>query len=129
MPRCRVVRYSLPLYQRVPCDSQVWPISSGGLQFNAGVTLPSGVRYETQPVPIATNHRLPSVSNAPPSRNLPCGVSPISANFSTAPISAGNGGSPQGWTGPTLVAGVCAVAFPPGTLIAQTTASNPTARV
>src|SRR3954454_1093585 len=108
MPRCRVVRYSLPLYQRVPCDSQVWPISSGGLQLNAGVTLPSGVRYETQPLPIATNHRLLSVSNAPPSRKRPCGVPPRSANFSTGPTPAGSGGNPQGCTGPALVAPVCA---------------------
>src|SRR5271154_247376 len=99
MPRCREVRYSLPSCQRLPCGSQVCPSSGGGLQLTTGTSLPSGVRYEIQPEPIATNHRLPWVSNAPPSKNLPCGVPLTSANFSTEPTPAGNGGSPQGCTG------------------------------
>src|SRR6516162_157049 len=109
MPRCRVVRWSFPSYHRVPCGSQVCPRSSGGLQLTTGTSLPSGVRYEIQPLPIATNHRLPWSSNAPPSRNLPWGVSLTSANFSTAPTPGGSGGSPQG-TGP---AGACALGAPP----------------
>src|ERR1700704_2781810 len=87
-------------------------MSAGGLQLNPGTSLPSGVRYATHPLPIATNHKLPSVSKAPPSRNLPCGVLLTSANFSIGPTPGGNGGSPQGWTGPAFEAGAgaCAVA-------------------
>src|SRR6516162_9406844 len=109
MPRCRVVRWSFPSCHRVPWGSQVCPRSSGGLQLTTGTNLPSGVRYEIQPLPIATNHRLLCSSNAPHSRNLPWGVSLTSANFSTAPTPGGSGGSPQG-TGP---AGACALGAPP----------------
>src|SRR3984893_13855078 len=79
------------------------------------MSLPSGVKYDTQPLPIATNHRLPWASNEPPSRNWPCGVPLTSANFSTGPTPAGNGGSPQGWT----KLGACALAVPPGPARAQ----------
>src|SRR5271170_792704 len=124
MPRCREVRYSLPSSQPLPCGSQVCPSSGGGLQLTTGTSLPSGVRYEIHPEPIATNHRLPWVSNAPPSRNLPCGVLLISANFSTGPTPAGNGGNPQGCTGAGGGVGDCARAAPPGPLTAQTIPSN-----
>src|SRR5205814_1458588 len=56
-----------------------------------------------------------------------CGVSLISANFSTGPTPGGSGGSPQGWIGPALVgcAGVWAMAGPTG---AQRAASSAKAK-
>src|SRR3954451_15570262 len=45
---------------------------------------------------MATNQKLPESSNAPPSRNLPCGWSWMSANSETGPMPGGGGGSPQG---------------------------------
>src|SRR5580692_1927940 len=47
---------------------------------------------------MATNQKLPSLSKAPPSRNLPCGWSWMSANRLTGPMPGGGGGRPQGWT-------------------------------
>src|SRR5262249_51193506 len=65
-------------------------------------------------------HRLPWVSNEPPSRNWPCGVPLTSANFSTGPTPGGNGGSPQG-TGP---AGACALGAPPDPQVMKRIAIN-----
>src|SRR4029077_2635213 len=84
-----------PLGPGGPVGREVLPSSGGGLQLNTGTSLPSGVRYDTQPLPIATNHRLPWLSNEPPSRNWPCGVPLTSANFSTGPTPVGNGGNPK----------------------------------
>src|SRR6202008_3803443 len=84
--------------------------------------------YETHPLPIATNHKLPCVSNEPPSRNLPCGVALTSANFSTGPTPCGKGGSPQGWIG-TAGAGCACAAVGPGAAVGQTSAKSATARV
>src|SRR5207248_3857673 len=66
----------------------------------------------------------------PPSRNLPWGVSLISANFSTGPIPGGSGGSPHGCTGPAfeLGAGICATADP-ATPQMMTNSQNPRAAI
>src|SRR3954447_1614859 len=100
-------------------------MSSGGLQLTTGTSLPSGVRYEIHPLPIPTNQRLPWLSKAPPSRNLPCGVSLISANFSIGPTPCGKGGRPQGWTGPALGACAWALGTSPSGAMAQKRAIAP----
>jgi hypothetical protein len=72
--------------------------------------------------------QVPSLSKAPPSRNWPCGAPPTSANFSTGPIPAGNGGRPQGCTGPAAWVGAWAAAGPTGPAPAHASATATIAR-